>query len=133
MQKIRAAVVQAGSYVFDTPRTIEKLREYCAQAQATGATIVVFPEAFLGGYPKGIDFGARVGSRSPEGREDFRRYWEAAIDVPGPETAILGDIAASHRIYLVIGTVEREAGTLYCSVLFLGPDGKLQDKHRKLM
>ncbi len=84
MEKIRAAVVQAGSYVFDTPRTIEKLRKYCAEARATGATLVVFPEAFLGGYPKGIDFGARVGSRSAEGRDDFRRYWDSAIAVPGP-------------------------------------------------
>src|SRR5262249_60271760 len=96
-----------------------------------GAKLVVFPEAFIGGYPKGIDFGARVGSRSPEGRDDFRRYWEAAIEIPGPETAILGEIAAAHGLHLVIGTIEKESGTLYCTALFLGPDGKLQGKHRK--
>jgi len=133
MQKIKAAVVQAGSYVFDTARTIEKLRTYCVEAQATGATLVVFPEAFLGGYPKGIDFGARVGSRSPEGRDDFRRYWDAAIAVPGPETATLGEIAAAHTINLVVGVIEREGGTLYCTALFFAADGNLNGKHRKLM
>jgi len=133
MQKIRAAVVQAGSYVFDTPRTIERLRTYCAEAQATGATLVVFPEAFLGGYPKGIDFGARVGSRSPEGRDDFRRYWDAAIAVHGPETATIGEIAAAHTINLVVGVIEREGGTLYCTALFFAADGVLKGKHRKLM
>ena len=133
MQIIRAAVVQAGSYVFDTPRTIEKLRDYCAQAQAAGATLVVFPEAFLGGYPKGIDFGARVGSRSPEGRDDFRRYWDAAIAVPGPETSTLGEIAAAHGIHLVVGVIEREGGTLYCTALFFAADGEMKGKHRKLM
>jgi nitrilase len=133
MQKIRAAVVQAGSYVFDTPRTIEKLRTYCAEAQATGATLVVFPEAFLGGYPKGIDFGARVGSRSPEGREDFRRYWDAAIAVPGPQTLTIGEIAAAHGVNLVVGVIERDGGTLYCTALFFSADGDLKGKHRKLM
>src|SRR3982074_2225994 len=131
MKKIRAAVVQAGSYVFDTPRTIEKLRTYCGEAQATGATLVVFPEAFLGGYPKGIDFGARVGSRSPQGRDDFRRYWDAAIVVPGPETATIGEIAVAHGLNLVVGVIEREGGTLYCIALFFAADGVLKGKHRK--
>jgi nitrilase len=133
MQKIRAAVVQAGSYVFDTPRTIEKLRTYCEEARSTGATLVVFPEAFLGGYPKGLDFGARVGSRSLEGRDDFRRYWDSAIAVPGPQTATLGEIAATHAINLVVGVIEREGGTLYCTALFFAADGGLKGKHRKLM
>src|SRR5258708_34092634 len=107
MQKIRAAVVQAGSYVFDTPRTIEKLRDYCAQAQAAGATLVVFPEAFLGGCPKGIDFGARLGSRSPEGRDDFRRYWPAANVVAAHANSALAVRAAAHAFNLVVHASER--------------------------
>jgi len=98
--KITASVVQAGSCVFDTPRTLEKVKIYCAQA--SGSRLVVFPEAFVGGYPKGLDFGASVGSRTPEGRDDFRRYWDAAIEVPGKETAQLAEIAAAHGIHLVI-------------------------------
>jgi nitrilase len=93
----------------------------------------VFPEAFLGGYPKGIDFGARVGSRSAEGRDDFRRYWDAAIAVPGSETAIIGEIAAEHGIHMVVGVIERDGGTLYCTALFFVSNGELKGKHRKLM
>ncbi|HMF78779.1 MAG TPA: nitrilase-related carbon-nitrogen hydrolase [Bryobacteraceae bacterium] len=127
------AVVQAGTALFDSRRTLEKVREACAEAIKQGAALVVFPEAFVGGYPKGLGFGAHVGSRSEEGREEFRRYYEAAVEEGSKEIALLGKIAAEQRIHLVIGVVEREAGTLYCSVLFFGPDGRLQGKHRKLV
>lgn len=128
-----AAVVQAGSVLFDTAKSLHKVEKYCAQASEAGATLVVFPEAFIGGYPKGINFGVHVGSRSPEGREQFRRYFDGAIEVPGKETVLLGEIAAHYRVQLVIGVIERALSTLYCSVLFFGPDGNLQAKHRKLM
>ena len=129
----RVAVVQAGSVLFDTPATIEKLRRFSAEAAAQGARLAVFPEAFVGGYPKGIDFGARVGSRSVEGREWFRRYYESAIAVPGPESAAIGEVAAEHRMHMVVGVIERDGGTLYCTALFFGPEGALLAKHRKLM
>jgi len=133
MERIRAAVAQAGSFVFDTGRTLKSVESYCSQAADMGVRLVVFPEAFLGGYPKGIDFGARIGSRSPEGREDFRRYWESAIEIPGKEATELSEIARRHRFDLVIGVIERKQGTLYCSALFFGADGELRGNHRKLM
>lgn len=129
----RVAVIQAGSVLFDTPATMEKLRRFSAEAAGEGARLAVFPEAFVGGYPKGIDFGARVGSRSPEGREWFRRYYDSAIAVPGPETASIGEVAAEHRMHMVVGVIERDGGTLYCTALFFDPDGALLAKHRKLM
>jgi nitrilase len=133
VNRIVAAVVQAGSCLFDTQRTLDRAATYVEQAAQAGAKLAVFPEAFLGGYPKGFDFGARVGSRSAAGRDDFRRYWEAAIDIPGKETAMLGKMAASHRLNVVIGVIERESGTLYCTALFFGTDGELKGKHRKVM
>lgn len=133
IKKLSVAVAQAGSFVFDTPRTMDKVLSFCREAGRSGAKLVVFPEAVVGGYPKGIDFGARVGSRSPEGREDFRLYWEAAIDVPGPETQQLCKIAAKYGMYIVIGVTERGGGTLYCTALFFGPEGILLGRHRKLM
>ena len=129
----RVAVVQAGSILFDTPATIDKLRRFTAEAAGQGARLAVFPEAFVGGYPKGIDFGARVGSRSAAGREWFRRYYDSAIALPGPETASISEVAAEHRMHMVVGVIEREGGTLYCTALFFGPDGALLAKHRKLM
>jgi nitrilase len=130
---IKAAVVQAGPVLFDTPKTMSKLAELTRQAAGMGADLVVFPEAFVGGYPKGIDFGARLGMRSPEGREDFRRYFESAIDLPGPEAARLGEIARDNGVHLVTGIIERDGGTLYCTALMYGLNGDLLGKHRKLM
>jgi nitrilase len=130
---VKAAVVQAGSAMFDTPRTMENLVTLIERAAAFGAELVVFPEAYVGGYPKGLDFGARLGMRSPEGREDFRRYFESAITVPGPETVVIGETVRRHGLNLVIGVIERDGGTLYCTALMFGTDGTLLGKHRKLM
>jgi nitrilase len=110
-----------------------KLHRLAAEAAKEGALLAVFPEAFVGGYPKGVDFGARVGSRSPEGREWFRRYYESAISVPGPETEAIGETAARHGLQIVVGVIERAGGTLYCTALFFAADGHLLGKHRKLM
>lgn len=132
-ESFTAAVVQAAPVVFDTARTLEKLRGLAADAAAKGAKLAVFPEAFISAYPKGLDFGARIGMRSHEGREDFRRYWESSIDVPGPETEIIGQAAEAAGLHLVVGVMERDLGTLYCTALFFAPDGRLLGKHRKLM
>lgn len=129
----KAAVVQAGSVLFDTPATLAKLERFTDQAAAQGAQLVLFPEAFIGGYPKGMDFGAVVGRRTLEGRRDFRRYFESAIDVPGPECAQIGECARRNGLWLLTGVIERDGGTLYCTVLFFAPDGTLAGKHRKVM
>lgn len=130
---LRAAVVQAGSIPFDTPATVDKAVRLVADAAAAGARLILFPEAFIGGYPKGLGFGLVVGARDAAGREEFRLYLESAIAVPGPETARLGEAARTHQCWLVVGVIERELGTCYCTVLFFGPDGALLGKHRKLM
>lgn len=129
----RLAVIQAGSSLFDTPRTLERMAAHCEAAAREGVEFAVFPEAYIGGYPKGLDFGARVGTRSPAGREDYLRYWRGAIDVPGPECDRIGAFAAAMRAHLVVGAIERDGATLYCTALFFGPDGALLGKHRKLM
>ena len=74
-----------------------------------------------------------VGARDPAGREEFRLYLDAAILIPGPQTDRMAEAAAVHGCYLVIGVIEREPGTCYCTVVFFGPDGRLLGKHRKLM
>ncbi|MGX9430463.1 MULTISPECIES: carbon-nitrogen hydrolase family protein [Bradyrhizobium] len=130
---IKAAVVQAAPVLFDKPKTFAKLANCTREAAGLGADLVVFPEAFVGGYPKGIDFGARLGMRSAEGREDFRRYYDSAIDLPGPEATRLGEIARDNGVYLVVGVIERDGGTLYCTALTYGSNGRLLLKHRKLM
>ena len=130
---VKAAVVQAAPVVFDTPRTLQKLRDLTRDAAAQGADLVVFPEAFIGGYPKGLDFGARLGSRSEAGREDFRRYYESAIDLPSLHSEIIAESARANGVYLVTGVIERDGGTLYCTAVIYSPEGRMLGKHRKLM
>lgn len=129
----KVAVVQAAPVAFDRDRTIQKVRALASDAARLGARLVLFPEAFVSAYPRGLDFGAVVGARTDAGREDFRRYWESSVDVPGPAADQLGRTARANDIYLVVGVVERAGGTLYCSVLFFAPDGSLLGKHRKIM
>jgi nitrilase len=127
------AVVQAGSVPYQQKKCIEKAADLAADAARRGARLVVFPEAFVSAYPKGLDFGARVGLRVAEGREEFRRYHDSAVEVPSAATDALGHIARQNGITLLIGVIERDGGTLYCTVLFFSPEGVLVGKHRKLM
>jgi nitrilase len=133
MSMVRAAVVQDCPVVFDLEASLAKVAQLSKQATAQGAELVLFPEAFVSAYPKGLDFGARVGSRSDQGRQDFQRYFDSSVQVPGPACDALGAVAQENGIHLVIGVIEKELGTLYCTVLFFGPDGALMGKHRKLM
>ncbi|MDP9473770.1 MAG: nitrilase, partial [Chloroflexota bacterium] len=130
---VRAAVVQAASVAFDRERTLEKAGDLLADAARRGARVVVFPEAFVSGYPRGAQFGTTVGARTDAGREEYRRYWASAVDVPGTTVNALGELARENGVYLVIGVIEREGGTLYCTVLFFAPSGRYLGKHRKLM
>jgi nitrilase len=133
MEQFRAAVVQAGAVPFDWKASVEKACRLTAEAASKGASLVLFPEAFISVYPKGLDFGTRLGMRFPEGREQFRQYWASSIEVPGPATEMLGAAAKENKTHLVIGVIERDGCTLYCTALFFAPDGSLLGKHRKLM
>lgn len=130
------AVVQAASVLFDRDATIDKAIRLTADAAAGGARLILFPEAFVPAYPWGLRFGTRVGGRTPAGRRTFERYWSNAVDVPGPETAALGEAAREAGAFVAIGVIERDSsysrGTLYCTLLYFGPDGRLLGKHRKL-
>lgn len=133
MKIVKAAVVQDAPVVFDLEATLAKVGDLLGKAARLGAQLVVFPEAFVSGYPIGLDFGARVGFRLPDGREDFRRYHESSVEVPGPATEALGQAAKTAGVHMVIGVIERDGGTLYCTALSFGPKGELLGKHRKLM
>ncbi|BBZ22781.1 carbon-nitrogen hydrolase family protein [Mycolicibacter hiberniae] len=129
----KVGVAQVGSVLFDTAGTLAKLQEFVERAQAAGVEFLVFPEAFVGGYPKGLSFGAVVGSRTPAGRDEYVRYHSSAVTVPGPETNRIGELARQSRITMVVGVIERDGGTLYCTAVYFGADGQLLGKHRKLM
>lgn len=136
MDQVKVAVVQAGSVIMDKQGCIDKAAALLKEAGQNGAQLVVFPEAFIPCYPRGMGFGAVVGSRSLEGRKDYQRYWDNAIQVPSADTDALGAAVKEAGVYCVIGVIEKDRdtseGTVFCTALYFGPDGKLLGKHRKL-
>lgn len=132
----RVAVVQAPAKPFDREAAVGTVCASTADAAAGGAELVLFPEAYVGGYPWGLAFGTAVGGRSDAGRRTWERYWATAIEVPGPEVERMGEAARSAGVHLCVGVVERDStyggGTLFCTLLYIGPDGALLGKHRKL-
>ena len=135
-QKTKVAVVQAAPVLFNQDATIAKACDLIGQAAEQGAQLILFPEAFIPAYPRGLAFGTVVGSRSPVGRRIWQRYWENTVEVPGPATRKLGEAAKKANVYLAMGVIERDmersTGTVYCTLLYFGPDGRLLGKHQKL-
>ena len=134
--KVKAAVVQAAPVLFDREASVEKVCRLTAEAAAEGAKLILFPEAFIPAYPRGLTFGTVVGNRSPEGKLTWQAYWANSVDIPSPATEALGKAARQAKCYLVVGVIERDTqssrGTLYCTMLYFNPAGELVGKHRKL-
>ncbi|MBW2431400.1 MAG: carbon-nitrogen hydrolase family protein [Deltaproteobacteria bacterium] len=133
---LKVAVVQSAPVLFDREATVQKACDLIEQAAAQDAQFVLFPEAYIPAYPRGLAFGTVVGSRSPVGRKVWQRYWENTVEVPGPTTQILAAAAKKAQVYLAMGIIERDmqrsTGTLYCTLLYFGPNGRLLGKHQKL-
>jgi nitrilase len=133
---VKIAVVQAAPVLFEREATVEKTCRLVGEVTKEGAEFVLFPEAFIPAYPRGLSFGMLVGSRTPEGRKLWQRYWDNSVEIPGPATETLGAAVREAGIHMAIGVIERDSefsgGTLYCTLLYFGPDGRILGKHRKL-
>ncbi len=134
--KVKVAVVQAASVLFDKAASIKKACQLVEEAGNEGSEIVLLPEAFIPAYPRGFTFGMKIGNRSEEGRALWKRYWDNSIETSGSEVKLLGKAAKDAGVYLSIGVIERDGAsggeTLYCSMLYFSPEGNLIGKHRKL-
>ncbi len=133
MRQTIIAALQLGSDPGGTAATLDKVLAYETDIRQSNCDLLVMPEALLGGYPKGADFGTRVGYRTPAGREDFLQYWQQSIDLDGPEVAALCELGKICDTAMVVGVIERSGSTLFCTALFISNDGELLAKHRKLM
>lgn len=156
--------VQDSPVAFDLAASLDKLaklaREATAKARSTASSpntpiVVLFPEAFLSAYPRGLDFGAKIGSRTTEGRTWFARYHASSVpvcDTEGPEMTAIRNVAKDNGITLVVGVIERcdrpetgkkrsaygssapgGSGTIYCTALTISETGEVLASHRKLM
>jgi nitrilase len=135
-EPVTVACAQVEPVIFDRDATVEKLAQTAAEAAAKGARIVVFPEAAVPAYPTSAWAKALAGWAEEGAKEAFALLAREAVDVPGPAERRLGEIACEHELWLVTGVTERDPehpGTLYNTLLYHGPDGKLALKHRKLV
>lgn len=132
MGKVVAAL-QVGSSPEGTKATLLKILSYENEIIESKAELVVVPELTLGGYPKGSIFGTYLGFRLQSGREEFAQYYSQAITIPGEETDALAGLSARTGASLVVGVIEKDGTTLYCTMIFIDPKLGYVAKHRKLM
>jgi len=126
---LTVAAVQSTPVFLDRDATVERLVASVDEAAASGARLIVFPEAIVPGYP---DWVWRVPAWSD--RAWYQRLWDEAVEIPGPVTDALGSAARRAGAWLAVGVNERvSSGTLYNSLLYVGPDGEVAGVHRKLL
>jgi nitrilase len=129
----RVAVIQASSIPFAPVASVDKACQILHRVAGQGAKLAVFPEAFIGGYPKGQSFGSVVGNRSETGRDLYREYVEGAVTLDGPELAALAECVDELNVIVVMGIIERSGRTLYCTAVTFVPGQGIANFHRKLM
>lgn len=129
----RISVLQIGSSPEGTKATLDKILSYEDAIKTAAPDLLVMPEATLGGYPKGESFGTQLGFRTESGRDSFKKYYDAAIDLGGEEVSTLCEFSKRINANILIGVIERSGGTLYCTAIFIDPEQGLTHKHRKLM
>ncbi len=132
--KVKVAVVQESPVFFDKEKTLQKLETVVHEQASKGCELIVFPESFVPGYPRGFDFGATIGSRSDEGRQLYADYMANSIDLESNDRARLEKLAKEQNCYLIIGVTEKQNtnGSLYCSMLYISPSKGLLGIHRKI-
>ncbi|OIN56700.1 carbon-nitrogen hydrolase family protein [Arsenicibacter rosenii] len=131
---IKVAVIQATPVFFDREKTLQKLESLVAEQAGQGVRLVVFPESFIPGYPRGFTFGATIGRRTDTGRDLYKTYWQQSMEAGGEDLARLEKIAGRYGVWLVVGITERDPvnGSLYCTSVYVSPSEGLLGKHRKI-
>lgn len=134
MMPTKVAVLQASPVFFDKEATLQKVELLTRKYAAEGCELIVFPESFVPGYPRGFSFGAVIGRRTQEGRELYLELHRSSVDLGSNDRERLERLAKETNVFIVLGITEKQAtsGSLYCSMLYLSPMGGLLGVHRKI-
>jgi nitrilase len=133
---MKVACVQAEPVILDREATVDKLVGLAAQAAGEGASLLVFPEAFIPVYPSSTWAKALAGWGDERAKDAFARMAAEAVSVPGEAADRIGEAAREHGVWIVTGVTEvdpERPGTLYNTLLYHSPDGRLALRHRKLV
>ncbi len=132
----KLAIIQESPVLLDRSKTIEKAVQLIQQAVSKGAELVIFPEAYISGYPAWI-WRLRPGGDWGVSEELHSRLLDSAVDIDAGDLKPLCDSAKKNNITIVCGLNERDGklskATLYNSVVIIGKDGEILNRHRKLM
>jgi nitrilase len=136
MSVSKLAVIQRAPVVLDRDRTVDAAVVGIAEAAAGGAKLVIFPEAFISGYPAWI-WRLRPGTDGAVTAGLHSRMLDNAVSLKRGDVSPLATAAREHEVTVVCGVNERDdefgGGTLYNTVLIIGPNGRVMNRHRKLM
>jgi nitrilase len=129
--KFKVAAVQAAPVFLDREKTAAKACRLIRAAGKEGARVIGFPECFIPGFPHWFDF-----RLARECKGLIKELFKNSVEIPGPVTDLLCQAAKDAHATVVIGLNERDSGsmgTLFNTQLFIGPDGRILGKHRKLV
>ncbi len=134
MATVKVGVAQSTPVFFDLEATMEKTRLLVAEQAAAGVELLLFPESYFPGYPRGFSFDTIVGSRTDEGRKLWQAYWDCSVAIGDSTCDALAELSTVHDMFLVVGVTEKDirTTTLYCSMLYFAPQEGLVGVHRKL-
>src|SRR5919206_3245946 len=117
---VTVACVQAEPVILDRDATIEKVAALAAEAAASGAQLLVFPEAFVPAYPSSVWARALAGWADDGAKAAYALLARESLEIPGEAADRLGEIARTHEVWLVTGVTQRgpeRPGTLYNTLL----------------
>lgn len=132
--KVKVCLIQDSPVFFNKEKTIQKVETLVSKYASEGCELIVFPESFIPGYPRGFSFGATIGSRTLKGRELYADYYKNSVSLDGEDLKRLEDLSTAQNVYIVIGITEKQEtnGSLYCSMAYISPTNGLLGTHRKI-
>lgn len=133
-KKVRAGVVQATPVLFNIEKSVDLVISWIERAASEGCELLLFPESFIPGYPRGLSFDAVIGKRTHKGRLAWLDFWCNSLVVTSAYTDRISEAIKKAGLFVALGVTEREpiGGSLYCTLLYFDKNGTLAGKHRKL-